>query len=187
LYELLLTSQEGRHPTQLPTYKPGIKSVLKNKQMNIADDYVKVALIIHAFTIHIFCISAILFQYYEKHQYPICGQILKCITCIKQSPHLSRNVMQMISLASKNSNASLTSKWQLLHTSNFRFFSYMLQFSGTQTPYIISHPKKHFSVTLTLHRRVLSAAHHNVKITHHKVLSYACKLNNKLLHNSAQI
>jgi hypothetical protein len=56
-----------------------------------------------------FRISAVLFQYHEEHQYPICGHILKHITCVEPSPGLSGNVM--ISLASKNSGASLTSNW----------------------------------------------------------------------------
>jgi hypothetical protein len=55
-----------------------------------------------------FHISAVLFQFYEKHAYPIHGQILKPITCVEPYPGLSENVMQMISLASKNSGVSLT-------------------------------------------------------------------------------
>jgi hypothetical protein len=51
--------------------------------------------------------SMVLFQYYEEDQYHIRGQILKLITCVEPSPGLSLNVMQMISLASKNSGASL--------------------------------------------------------------------------------
>jgi hypothetical protein len=55
-----------------------------------------------------FCISAVLFQYHEEHQYPIDCQILKPTTCVEPSPRLSGNVMQMISLASENSGASVT-------------------------------------------------------------------------------
>jgi hypothetical protein len=43
-------------------------------------------------------LSAVLFQYYEVHQYPICGRIFNPITCIEPSPGLSGNVIQMISL-----------------------------------------------------------------------------------------
>jgi hypothetical protein len=56
-----------------------------------------------------FRISAVLFQYCEEHQYPILGQILKPFTCVESSQRLSWNVMQMISLALKNSGASVTS------------------------------------------------------------------------------
>jgi hypothetical protein len=68
-----------------------------------------------------FRISAVLFQYYE-HQYPTRSQILKPITCVKPSPRLSGNAMQMISLASENSGASLTSKWGLLYVSVLQVF-----------------------------------------------------------------
>jgi hypothetical protein len=54
-------------------------------------------------------LSAALFQYH-KHKYPIRGHILKPVTGVEPSPGLSGNVMQMISLASNNSGATLTSK-----------------------------------------------------------------------------
>jgi hypothetical protein len=57
-----------------------------------------------------FYIPTVLFQYYEKHQYHIHGQILKPITQVKPSPGTQLNVKQMISSASKKSSASLTSK-----------------------------------------------------------------------------
>jgi hypothetical protein len=57
-----------------------------------------------------FRISAVLFQYYDEHQNSIRIQILKLITWVKPCPGLPGNVMQMISLASKNSGTSLTSK-----------------------------------------------------------------------------
>jgi hypothetical protein len=53
-------------------------------------------------------IYAVLFQYHEEHQYPIRGQMLKPVTRDEPSPGLSGNVMQMISVASKNSGPSLT-------------------------------------------------------------------------------
>jgi hypothetical protein len=64
----------------------------------------QVTLVIRAFDVRGFI------QYYEEHQYPIRDQS----TCVEPSPSLSGNVMQMKSLASQNSGASLTSKWRLL-------------------------------------------------------------------------
>jgi hypothetical protein len=69
-----------------------------------------------------FRISTVLFQCYEEHQYPVRGQILNPITCVKLSPGLSEYVIQMISLASKNSGARLTSKWRLLYFLVLRVF-----------------------------------------------------------------
>jgi hypothetical protein len=83
-----------------------------------------------------FRLSAVLFQCHEEHQYPIRGQILKPITCVEHSPDLSGNVMQMISLTSKSSGASLTSKWRLLYISRFPRFQYTRRFAGTQPPCI---------------------------------------------------
>jgi hypothetical protein len=59
---------------------------------------------------------------------------LKPITCVEPSQCLSGNVMQMISLASNNSGASLTSKWRLLYVSRFTRFHYTRRFTGTQPP-----------------------------------------------------
>jgi hypothetical protein len=42
-----------------------------------------------------FRISAVLFQCYEEHQYPIRGQILNPITCVESSPRLSENVVRL--------------------------------------------------------------------------------------------
>jgi hypothetical protein len=81
---------------------------------------------------------AVSFQYHEEHQCPIRGQILKPITCVETSPGLSGNVMQMISLASKNSGASLTSKWLLLYVSCFTRFRFTRRFPGTQLSPIIN-------------------------------------------------
>jgi hypothetical protein len=81
-----------------------------------------------------FRISAVLFQYYEENQYPIRGKFLKPLTWVEPTRGLSENVMQMISLASKNSGASLTSKWRLLYVSLFTRFRYTRRFVGTQPP-----------------------------------------------------
>jgi hypothetical protein len=83
-----------------------------------------------------FRISAVLFQCYERHQYPNRGQILKPVTCVEPFAVLSGNVMQMTSLASKNSGASLTSKWRLLHVSRFTRFCCTRRFAGTEPPCI---------------------------------------------------
>jgi hypothetical protein len=83
-----------------------------------------------------FRISAVLFQHYEKHQYPIRGQLLKPITCTELPPGLSGNVMQLISLASKNYGASLISKCRLLYVSRFMSFRYTRRFLGTLPPCI---------------------------------------------------
>jgi hypothetical protein len=83
-----------------------------------------------------FRISGVLFKYHEEHQYPIRGQILKPITCVEPSPRLSGNVMQMISESSKNSGASLTSKWWLLHVYRLTRFRYTRRFAGTRPPRI---------------------------------------------------
>jgi hypothetical protein len=48
-----------------------------------------------------FCISAVLFHCYDKHQYPIRGQILKPTTSAESSARSSENVMQTINLATK--------------------------------------------------------------------------------------
>jgi hypothetical protein len=82
-----------------------------------------------------FCISAGLFQCRE-HQYPIRCKILKPIIRVETSPGLSENVMQMISLATKNFGISLTSKWQFLYVSRFTRFPYTRRFTGTQPPCI---------------------------------------------------
>jgi hypothetical protein len=83
-----------------------------------------------------FRISAVLFQYHEEHQYSTRGQILKPVACVEPSPGLPGNEMQMISLASKNSGASLTSRWLLLYVSRFTRFRYKRRFAGTQPPRI---------------------------------------------------
>jgi hypothetical protein len=77
-------------------------------------------------------ISAVLFQYRKEHQYPIRGHILKPITCVEPSPGLSGNVLQMISLTSKNSGASLTPKWWLLYVYRYTCFQFTRRFAGTQ-------------------------------------------------------
>jgi hypothetical protein len=81
-----------------------------------------------------FRISAVLFQFYEKHQYPIRGQILKPPAWDEPSSGLLGNVMQMISLTSKNSGTSLTLKWRLLYVFRFTRFRYKRRFAGTQSP-----------------------------------------------------
>jgi hypothetical protein len=81
-------------------------------------------------------LSTVLFQYYEEHQYPIHGKILKPITCVEPSPGLSGNVIQMISLVSENSGSSLTSRWRLLFLSRFTRFRYTRRFAGTRPPRI---------------------------------------------------
>jgi hypothetical protein len=58
------------------------------------------------------------------------------ITCIETSPGLTGNVMKMISLASKNSGASLTSKWRLLFASCFTRFRYTWRPTGMKNPCI---------------------------------------------------
>jgi hypothetical protein len=68
-------------------------------------------------------ISTVLYQYREEHQYPIRGKILKPVSCVEPFPGLSGTVMQMISLSSKNSGYSLTSKCWLLYVCRFMFFS----------------------------------------------------------------
>lgn len=66
---------------------------------------VQVTLVIRA------SLSAVLCRCHEEHQYPIRGQHFKLIiTCVGTSPGLSWNVIQ-ISLASKNSDASIISIW----------------------------------------------------------------------------
>lgn len=59
---------------------------------------VQVNLVIRAFTVRVFFFFspyAALFQYYDEHQYPIRGQVLKPHTCVEPSPGLSRNVMHL--------------------------------------------------------------------------------------------
>jgi hypothetical protein len=69
-------------------------------------------------------LSAVLFQYHEEHQYPILGQILKPVTdCVEPSAGLSGNVMQMISLESKNSGASFNIKMAIVISFPFYAFS----------------------------------------------------------------
>jgi hypothetical protein len=58
----------------------------------------------------------------------------KPVPFVELFPGLSGNVMQMISLASKNSGASLTSKWRLLYLSRFTRFFYTQRLAGTQPP-----------------------------------------------------
>lgn len=55
-----------------------------------------------------FCISAVLLQYFDKHQQSNSSQILNSITCIQASSGLSRYVVQMIKLGTKEPVASLT-------------------------------------------------------------------------------
>jgi hypothetical protein len=99
--------------------------------------------------------SAILFQYHEKHQYPIRGQILKPNSCVEPSPGLSENAMQMINLASKNCGASLTSKWRLFCVFHFTRFRYTRRFARTQPPCITrvtrTHTSASYSVTHFIH------------------------------------
>jgi hypothetical protein len=89
------------------------------------------------FVIHVLQ-SAVLFKNYEEQKYLIRGHILKLVTCIRLSPGLSGKVMQMISRASKNSGAILTSKWRLLYVSHFTRFHYKRRFAGTRPPRITS-------------------------------------------------
>jgi hypothetical protein len=58
------------------------------------------------------------------------------ITCVKTSPGLSGNVIKIISLASKNSGASVTSKWRLLYVSRFTRFRYTRRHTGIKHPCI---------------------------------------------------
>jgi hypothetical protein len=46
----------------------------------------QVTVVIRAFAIRVFAYP--LFYYYEGHQYPIRGQILKLVTCVESSPGL---------------------------------------------------------------------------------------------------
>jgi hypothetical protein len=48
-----------------------------------------------AFAIRVFVYPRVLFQYYEEHQYPIRGQILKPFTCVERAPGLLGNVMHI--------------------------------------------------------------------------------------------
>jgi hypothetical protein len=81
------------------------------------------------FAIRVFPYPRFYFSYLDK-------QFLKPVTCVEPSPGLSGNVMQMISLASKNSGASLTSKWRLLYVSRVTRFRYTRRFAGTRHPRI---------------------------------------------------
>jgi hypothetical protein len=76
------------------------------------------------------------FSIMRSIKYPTRGQILKSVTCVEPCPGLSGNVMQMISLASKNYGASLTSKWQLLYVSRFTRFRYTRRLTGMEPPCI---------------------------------------------------
>jgi hypothetical protein len=77
-----------------------------------------------------FRISAVLFQCQVEHQCSIRGPYFNA--CVKPSFVLSRNVMQMISLVSEKSDASLTAKWRFLYVSRFTHFEYTRRFAGTQ-------------------------------------------------------
>lgn len=68
--------------------------------------------------------------------FAIRGRILKTLTCVELPPDLSVNVMQMISFASDNSGASLTTRWWL-YISHFTCFRYTRRFSETRLTCII--------------------------------------------------
>lgn len=74
------------------------------------------------YTLYLFAFSCVLFQCCEEHHCLAWGQILKPATYIEPSPGLLGNVMQMVSLASKNSVTSLRSKRFLLYVLHFRHF-----------------------------------------------------------------
>jgi hypothetical protein len=80
----------------------------------------------------LFRLSAVSFKYHNDHQHPIHGQILKPITYFELSPALSGIVIQMGSLASKNSGASLKSELQLFYVFRFMRFRYILADLGSR-------------------------------------------------------
>jgi hypothetical protein len=77
--------------------------------------------------------SAVLFQYHEKHQYLIRGQILVSGTCVEPSPGLSGDVMQIISLLQR----ILAPVWHqngCCYTFPFYAFSIYAAISSNATP-----------------------------------------------------
>lgn len=97
---------------------------------------IQVTLVVRALDILVFGVSSVSFQCHEEHQQPIRFPILKRVSCIKTSPGSFGNIMQMLSLVSENSGASLTSKWRLLFVSRFTPFRYTLWFAWTQPRFI---------------------------------------------------
>jgi hypothetical protein len=77
----------------------------------------------------------------------------KASNCVEPSPGLSRNVMHMISSASKNSGVSLMLKWLQLSFSRFTRFRHTRRFEEKLHPYIkaeLSVSLKHSMLTDTV-------------------------------------